>query len=159
MVTAGDKTFGRTIAEGSELDATREAANAIRRELAKASPDVARINKEFSFWKNVDRVVGQTIQRTASQAKGLGQQIAESVATPAGAAAVASGNPGPAVAIAVPVLLRKVLQSPQWKTFSAVQKDRLAEALARGDIQAISRLLTHGATALGGDRSELDGQP
>lgn len=159
MVTAGDKTFGRTIAEGSELDATREAANAIRRELAKGSPDVARINKEFSFWKNVDRVVGATIQRTASQAKGLGQQIAESVAAPAAAAAVSVGHAGPGAAVAMPVLLRKVLQSPAWKTFSAVQKDRLAGAIASGDAQRVGSLVSHLLTGAADVYNERDAQP
>jgi hypothetical protein len=159
MVTAGDKTFGRTIAEGSELDATREAANAIRRELAATAPNVAKINKEFSFWMNVDRVVGDTIRRTASQSKGVGQQIAEGVATPAGAAALATGNAGPAAAIAIPVILRKVLQSPAWKTFSAVQKDRLAEAIASGNPQRIAAFLAHGTQGAVAYRNAQDDQP
>lgn len=141
MVTAGDRTFGRTISEGSKLDATREAANAIRSELAKTAPNVALINKEYTFWKNVERVVGATQLRTSSQATGLGQQIAEGVASPGAAAALATGQAGTAGAIAVPVILRKIVQSPSWKTFSAVQKDRLAEAIATGDAQAVSEIL------------------
>lgn len=158
-VTAGDKTFGRTIAEGSELDATREAANAIRRELAKADPNIARINKEFSFWKKVDRVVGATIQRTASQSKPLGQQIAEGVATPVISGMAAGGQSHIAATVALPVLLRKLLQSPQWKTFSAVQKDKLADAIARGEVQQAMAYLGHGSTGLAADRSERAGRP
>lgn len=156
MVVSGDRTFGRTVAEGSKLDATREAANAIRRELAKAAPNVALVNKEYSFWKNVDRVLSATKQRTASQSQGLGQQITEAVATPAAVAAVATGQLGTASGIAIPVLLRKVIQSPAWRTFSAVQKDRLAQAIASRDAQEVGRLLGMGASggvaSMEGDR-------
>lgn len=151
QVTAGDKTFGRTIAEGSSLDATREAASAIRRELAKAAPDVAKINKEFSFWSNVGRVVDSTIQRTASQSKPLGQVIGEKVASPAVVAgAVLGGATGGALSAGTvaTVGLSRLVQSPAWKTFSAVQKDRLATAIANGDAQAVGAYLGHGATGL-----------
>lgn len=160
QVTAGNKAFGRTIEEGSKLDATREAANAIRAELAKVNPNVARINKEFSFWSDVDRVMGDTLLRTGPQAKGLGQTIAESVSVPAGVTAMVSGEPTVAAAVAIPILLRKIVQSPQWKTFSAVQKDRLADAIARGDAQQIGAFLGHSTVGLSAAvRSAQDGRP
>lgn len=149
QVTKGDKTFGRTISEGSKIDATREAANAIRSELAKVAPDVAKVNKEFSFWKNVDRVVNATIDRTKAQAQPLGQQIAQGIATPAVIAGALTGGTGGSIAAgtAAAVALRRVVQSPQWRTWSAVQKDRLAEAIASGDAQRVSALLSHAGTA------------
>lgn len=162
MVTAGDKTFGRTIAEGSELDATREASNAIRAELAKASPDVAKINKEYSFWKSVDRVVGSTLKRTASQAEPLGQQIAKGAALPAVVAGTVAGGTGggAAAGTAAMVALRRLVQSPEWKTFSAVQKDRLADALARGDAQKVGAFVSHGLAGVGeAVRNAQDDQP
>lgn len=159
MVTAGDKAFGRTIAEGTELDAKREAANAIRGELSKINPDIAKINKEFSFWKDVDRVISATQLRTGSQATPLGQTIAQGVAAPAVTAAAATGNPGVAATIAIPVVLRKILQSPSWKTFSAVQKDRLADAIARGDAQRVGAFLSHSMAGPWGDSRSYQGGP
>jgi hypothetical protein len=160
-VTKGDKTFGRTIAEGSTLDATREAANAIRRELAKAAPDVARINKEFSFWKDVERVVNATIQRTASQSKPLGAQIAEGVATPAVVTGTILGGPGGGIAATTGALvaLRRLVSSPQWKTFSAVQKDKLAEAIARGDAQEVGSLVGRALAGVTAGLRSRDDQP
>ena len=39
------------------------AADAIRAELGKEFPNIAALNREFSFWKDVERVVGDTMAR------------------------------------------------------------------------------------------------
>jgi hypothetical protein len=53
------------------------AADAIREEFAKADPSLAALNKEFSFWKNAEKVVDETILRREGQARPLGRKIAE----------------------------------------------------------------------------------
>src|SRR3990167_8861719 len=82
-VTKGGKAFGRTVSEGSLVDAQREASNAIRNELAKKYPNLAKVNAEYNFWKNAHDIIKETIDRTTGQGTPLG----ETIATGAGAVA------------------------------------------------------------------------
>ncbi|WP_031499870.1 hypothetical protein [Bryobacter aggregatus] len=133
------------------------AADAIREELAKQFPDIAVINKEYSFWKNVDRVVGDTLLRREGQAKPLGQKLA------AGAGAIVGGaKAGPKGAILggkVGQLFEATVSSPGWATASAVLKDRLAKALGSGSSAQIDYYLRRigsgaRATAVAGAKSD-----
>jgi hypothetical protein len=67
---------GQTLAEGSMVDAMREGANAIRSELAKDRPDIAKLNSEYSLWSKVKQVVGDTMQRRAGQEGNLMPKLA-----------------------------------------------------------------------------------
>jgi hypothetical protein len=105
------------------------AADAIREEFAKADPSLAALNKEFSFWKNAEKVVDETILRREGQARPLGRKIAEAAGTAMGAT---SGPVGAILGKYGMGLLEKVTTSPAWNTMSAVAKDRLANAIATG---------------------------
>lgn len=138
---------GKTVAEGSTLDAQRELANAIRRELAKATPDVAKVNKEYSFWANVEKVLGDTLERTQSQSKPLGEQVIRAAATGGGVTGFAMGSPeatGLAVAIAG---LNKVIRTPAWNTWSAGKKHQLATLMASGKFDEAVAMLSRGGAA------------
>ena len=51
-------------------------ADTLRTELAKNNPELANLNKEFSFYKNLDTVMQETLSRTTGQADvGLLQAI------------------------------------------------------------------------------------
>jgi hypothetical protein len=130
---------GKTLSEGSMVDAMREGASAIRSELAKDSPDIAKLNKEYAFWSNVQQVVGDTIQRRSGQEGALMPKLA-------GIGGAATGHTPMGVAM---YALGRVVQSPRWRTFSAVAKNRIANALAAGDAATVTKLIGRGASAYG----------
>src|SRR5215831_2499340 len=115
-------------------------ASAIRNQLAQDFPDIAALNKEFTFWKNVEDVVGDTVLRREGQAKPLGQKIA-------GAAGIAAGGLGGGVKGAVlgKQIMEGLTQLTSWtgyRTLSAVSKNRLANALASGNQSMILATMT-----------------
>jgi hypothetical protein len=122
---------GADLAEANRAEAYGKAADAIREEFSKADPSLAAINKEFSFWKDTEKVVDETILRREGQAKPLGRKLAE------GAGAIAGATQGGIVGAVVGKYALSALEtlttSPAWRTLSAVTKDRLAKAIARGD--------------------------
>ena len=122
---------GKNLSDKSVAGAHEMAADAIREELAKEFPDIAKLNKEFSFWKDVSRVVDDTLIRKQGQAKGLGKKIAG-----AAGAAGGFGTGGLTGAIIGKVALEQLesmVSSPAWRTISAVAKDRIADALSKGN--------------------------
>jgi hypothetical protein len=69
--------IGVPLKDQSEAWAKREATGAIRKVLEADVPELAAINKEWAFWKNLDDVLTQTLQRTQPQGPGLLRQGAE----------------------------------------------------------------------------------
>ncbi len=131
-ISKSTKTFGKTGQESNLLDAQKEAANAIRSQLAKEHPDIAAINKEFNFWKNVQDVVGSTIQRTRSQGSLTGELAQD---TGAIIGSQLGGTIGKAVTGGFSFnLLKKAIQSTAWRTTSSVVKNKLADHLAKGEL-------------------------
>lgn len=127
----------------------KRTADAIRHELAEARPDVAKIDAEYSFWKNFARVNDATAMRKTGQAPSLLGTIAATGAGAAGYAhgggAAAAGSAG--LAAATMYGLHKLVRSPKWQTTSAVVKSRLADALAAGDAATADKII--GAVAVG----------
>jgi len=114
-------------------------ADEIRNQFAKQNPNLATINKEFSFWSSLDDILTETAKRTWPQQGGLVSKIAAS-----GALAwwFASGGAIPAIASAVFVKqFVSAMQSPLWKTVSAQSKNKLADAIARGDKNTIIKVV------------------
>lgn len=128
---------GATLTQ-AEQTTKREAANGIRRILDEKLPDIAAINREFAFWKNVEDVVASTMQRTAAQT---------SSPVGVGMARVAGAAMGPSVGTSLVTgeamgLLRRLVTSPAWGTVSAVTKDRLAKVLVSGNTESIVKILS-----------------
>jgi hypothetical protein len=128
---------GKTLAEGSTVDAMREGASAIRDELAKDRPDIAKLNAEYSFWSKVQQVTGDTIQRRSGQEGGLMPKLA-------GIGGAATGHTPMGVAM---YTLGRIIQSPRWRTFSAIKKTQIANAIAAGDAATVTKLIGLGASA------------
>jgi hypothetical protein len=130
------------------------AADAIREQLGAQFPDIDALNKEYSFWKNVDQVVSDTITRRTGQAKPLGQKLASAAGTAAG---YATGGVGGAVLGREAMqALEKVTTSTAWGTVSAIMKDRLADALASGDTSTIVDLTSRVASRAAVETSAED---
>lgn len=132
--------FGKTLSEGTKIDIQREAANAIRRELASANPDLAAVNKEFTFWANARKVLGDTIDRTTGRSSSLSSSIAEGAGV-AGSLAKGEGIMDSFLIGKVIKGLASVTQSTGWKTVTAIQKNNLANFLGRGDLEKAIELI------------------
>jgi len=140
------KGFVMPLEEGTAIDATKEAAHAIRRELADAAPDIAKINKEYSFWKRVDEVVGETIERTRPQAPRLGERIMAAAGAAGGF--TKGGVGGAAIGATAMRGLTKLINSTAWNTISAVNKARLADLLASGKFEQANSFMARAAAGL-----------
>ncbi|HEY3158180.1 MAG TPA: hypothetical protein VGJ78_04390 [Vicinamibacterales bacterium] len=128
--------IGRPLKDISEAANKREATTAIRQLLNQDVPELTALNKEFAFWKNLDDVVTQTLQRKQPQAASLAGAVKEAGGMAAGAAI--GGGVGTAVGLGkVAKYADAVFQSPRWKLASAQMKDALAEAITSGNSSAI----------------------
>ena len=137
-MTKGGKTFGRTLSEGSLVDAQRNASNAIRIELAKKFPDLAKVNAEYTFWKNAHDIIRETIERTKSQATPLGEQVA----TVAGGVAGLASGVGKGVAVALAFRwIKQIATSTGFRTASAIVKNQVADMIAQGKFGAAQEII------------------
>lgn len=132
--------------------AAREGRAALRDELSKAVPDLDKVNAEYSFWQTLEDVTHASNQRKTGQ-KG---NLVASVAGGAGAIAAEVALPGSGLAMgglkaAIGAKLfssvRRFVDSPGYQLWSAVQKERLADALMGKDTGRIQGLLHAGAVA------------
>lgn len=137
---AGGKGFLLDELGNLTVEAKKAAANAIRTELSKASPELAKVNKEYSFWKNVVDVTEATVRRREGQSVPLGEQLM----TAAGAAGgLASGGIGQGVTFAVAAKeLVKLVRSTAYRTRSAKLKWDVASAIAEGRIDDAITILS-----------------
>lgn len=132
-------TFGITGEESIITEARKGVSNILRGELAKQFPDVAVINKEFTFWSRVQQVLGDTIERKTGQGTPLGEKI---MTAAGGAAGLGSGGVGAGVSTAIAIKYLHILtKSAAWQTTSASLKMKLANALAEGDGIAFSNVV------------------
>ncbi len=133
------KGFGMTGKEQAKLYAVKAGANAIRNELAQQFPNLAKLNSEYSFWKNVETITSATLERTQGHVGGLKESI-----TGAGGAAVGAavgGIPGAALGHEVFRLMSKYINSPGWNSVSGVLKNKLADALVSQNKGAFNTVL------------------
>lgn len=159
---------GADLTTAYTLQAEKGAANSIRDILHSASPDIAALDKEITFWLNVKRVAGATANRQVGQAGGLAKALSPLAGAAAGGIGMASGAGAAhsieaAAAATGLALTTQIVRSPAWRTTSAVVKDRLATALASGNVQQVAvlaaRLGIAGAEASGQARAQDILQP
>jgi len=121
--------FQKTLKEGTELAIKKDAANAIRKQLAKQFPDFAKINKEFSFWKGLEEVA------LATQARKVGQSGLIRKAAGGAIGALSGGTTGPAGAVigaAAGEQVSKFLGSGFYRSTSAQFKNKFANLITDG---------------------------
>lgn len=132
---AARKLPGATTGEVSKMEMKKVAANKIRGILAEKYPDIAKLNKEYSFWANLDEILSATTTRKTGQ-KGL----VKNLATMAGAV---SGE-GILDATGKAYLFRAVASladSPAWGIVSAKLKTKIADALAAFSADDLAKAL------------------
>jgi hypothetical protein len=121
---------GRELADESLAEAHGMAADAIREELAKQYPSIDVLNKEYHFWKDAAKVVGDTIERREGQAKPLGRKMMGAAGAAAGFGT--AGVHGLVLGKVAGESLEALITSPAWNTVSAIWKDNLAKSIASG---------------------------
>ena len=133
------------------LKAQKEAANTIRRILHDAHPNVAVLDREMSFWLDVQQVARATNIRRMGQQGGLTRTVALPLVGAAAGAMIGGGQNEASAATVLSAVAFLAVRHPRWRTASAVIKDRMADALARGDVRAVTGL----AARIGIAQSEL----
>jgi len=138
VIDEAGKGFGLEAKETAKLKVKKVATNKIRDELAKEFPDLAKINKEFSFWNNVKKTIGETIERTSGK-KSFSEQQAGRLGAGAG---FIKGGIEDAVLIGVAAKnFVKLTNSTAWKTISAKKKMQLAEAIESGNAGKVAEVI------------------
>lgn len=128
---ARGKGFLTDLDERSLLDIKKTASDEIRGILADKHPDIAKLNKQYSFWANLDDVLGDTVQRTKPHRGFMGAMSAM-----AGAASAIAGGGGIQRAAIMAALFKATeaaMTSPGWKLASARAKDSIAKSLVNID--------------------------
>jgi hypothetical protein len=155
--------LGADLSTKYTLNAQKEAADSIRGILNK-NPDISALNKEISFWLDVQRVTRDSGLRRTGQEGGLMKVLSPLAGSVAGAAGFLEKGPQVGVEAALATTLAgytaQAMRSPTWRTASAVLKDRFANALARGDVKAVTGLLGRfGVVAMGSQTSGQQSTP
>jgi hypothetical protein len=135
------------------IKAQKAAANSIRSILSDASPDVAALNKEMSFWLDVQRVTGQSALRKTGQEGGLLRSLQPLAIGVGGAAGLSHGAEGTLIGATASYLTAHAamaMRTPAWRTASAVIKNHFADALARGDVGQVAALSARFGVAVPG---------
>jgi hypothetical protein len=142
-----DKT-GDALAQAQKW-AYREGAGSIRRVLATDSPDIDRLNAEWSFWTKVRDVSEASVSRERPH-KGAMRVVLGGIG--AGAGGASGGDPmdrlqNAALGGVLGAQGLRLIQSPGWKLVSAQGKNRLADALMKGDKAAVGEVVRKLASA------------
>lgn len=123
--------------------AYKEGADAMRALIASENPTLAKLNKEFTFWKGLQDILVATKLRTQAQGGGLtATLVGGSGATAVGAAT--GSIPQAVVGGAVAGAVTRIVQSPIFRTrVSAPLKMALADALSSGDQGKVLRAIAN----------------
>lgn len=137
------KNFSPSDLDSARLAAQKQVANSIRDEFGKQYPDIAKLNKEYSFWSKAAGVLGDTLERKTGQT-GIVRKMGEGVL-----GAIAGTTTGhPIIGAALWSGIGELVHSPAWKTIGALTKSKLAKALEAGDEKGISKILQESAKAV-----------
>lgn len=123
---------GKDLAETSRVFAQKQVANAIRRSIGDAYPDIKKLNAEFSFWSNVEDVLGAKELRDVGKSLTLRDLMAGSTGATLGGMKFGGLVGGPIGAAVGPLVLR-FAQSTAWRTTSAAVKTKIANLISAGE--------------------------
>ena len=144
MVAARSGAYaGRDIADQSLAAIYETTGNAARNQINQAFPHVEQANQQFNFWRNAERVADETVQRRVGQERGLLRTIGNTIgASTGGMLGKSIGGTegavlGTVIGTGISDQLQKAMTSTAWRSASAVTKQRLADALAQGNMGAV----------------------
>lgn len=133
------KGFTKDLKEGSRIDLTKEASDAIRKELAKEYPSLDAVNKEYSLWKNAESVIKETNNRITGREASLTAKGAGGLGAAGGF--VSGGIKEAAIVAGIATALTVAIRSTAWRTLSAAAKSRLAQAIVEGNEVNVRKIL------------------
>lgn len=123
-------TFGQVAPSAAATWAKKMGGDAIRGIIASDTPELAALNREFAFWKDLSTVMEATATRKVGQV-GLLPHMAEGAGQVA--AAAAHGTLGQVFFVGKAVkLAQQVFASPRYHSLAANVKDGLADAITSG---------------------------
>ncbi len=129
------KGFATPPSEGTMLDIKKVASDKIRGILADTNPDLAKLNKEYTFWANLQKVISDTNTRLQGQSG-----LTKNLATIGGMVSTHG-----VVNIAIKALtfrwLASAVKSTGWKLVSAKLKSNLADAIGSSDFTTANTIL------------------
>lgn len=141
-----------TATDAEKAWAIREGAGAFRTLLNSASPTLADLNREYTFWKGLKTVLTETEKRTQAHGGGLVSGITGAAGLTAGFASGQSMSDRVQNAVLGGLAGRqlvKLMQSPWFRTaVAAPVKANLAAALSNGNAEAVERAIKQGVAAL-----------
>jgi hypothetical protein len=116
---------------------------------------LAKLNAEFHFWRGVQDVAGQTAERQTGQQGPLSRILYPALGATAGLEHF--GDPAHTIMEAAGLaLVNEIIHNPGYRTLSAISKNELANALARGDVQKVASIATRlGAGAASQPHSDI----
>lgn len=131
-----NKGFKLTGDGGPEVDALKAMGASIRREISNQYPDIAKVNKEYSFWSGMSDLLEKTVPKTKSALSNVGAYVGEG-----------SGHP---FAGAVLHNFGKIISdNVAWNSFAGSQKARLAELLSKGNLVQANSMILKGLNTIG----------
>ena len=130
--------YSKLVAPDTDLDIKKDFTDVIRTELAKNNPDLDALNKQFTFYKNAEKILAETLERKTGQT-GLMDKLAVVPGAIIGGATM-SVTPA-ALGAATTWALYKTFTSTGWRQVSAALKTNLAKLLVSGDKVAIKDIL------------------
>lgn len=131
----GKKNIAKSTAETSKLSFKKQAADRIRGILAEASPEVAKLNKEYTFWSSLEDVLEKTVARKTGQ-----KQFMKGLAT-LGGATTGTSIPSKVIGALGFNMVASLIDSPVWGFVSAKMKNKIAEKLVSSDISELGKIL------------------
>jgi len=120
----------KPMSEQATLSAQRTVSDVIRDEMAKSRPDINVINKEYTFWKDLQKIAKDTVDRKRGQVGGVRKVIAQAGGEAAGASI--GGVPGAMIGGYVGNKLQGFLDSPAFKFINMSVKSKAADYIASG---------------------------
>ena len=126
-VAKGKNAFLQSADEASKVEVQKLASNAIRSTLAEKYPDLAKLNKEFTFWKTMEDVLTNTVARKTGQSTGLVKNLAT-----IGGATVPGTPIEKGMYAAALRFITSAVQSPGWGIVSSKLKNSLADSMIKG---------------------------
>ena len=122
--------------------AERAGADAIRAEFAKTRPILDNLNKEFSFWTNVLDLGTYSTEKSKSRfTKSISSVIGGVVGFQAGEG-IGGKTSGAIIGAYLGTKAIDLMRSPAWKSISAIEKNKLADAIMKADIDTINLIIT-----------------
>lgn len=137
--------------------ATVKSVNTLRDMLNQDQPDIAKINKELSFWLNARDTMRETNTRLAGQGTRTPFSLLETSAGTGGFVAGAVGTGNPFVNMAIGIITPRLWTSTAFRTVNASLRAQLADAIASKNSERVTLAASRIAAAIKASEQKNEG--